>query len=311
MTKQRIERFWGRHPGTGRFLWLALLVSWKAAGQAVEMEDDLGIPVVLQQAPQRIVSLAPSNTELLFALGLGDRVVGVTDVCNYPPEARDIDQVAGYNYVNIEEIVARQPDLVLAIRGNDMEGVQLLRQQGIAVFAFEIQSVDQVLASIGRLGRLARVEEVADSLQKALQDRLDKVAAQLDTTAARPRIMWGYWGETVYTAGANTFIDDIFHRAGGHNVGRAAPGAWPQVSLEVLVDWAPQVIITTYLPTGGDMAKELEGLRQRDGWQLLPAVREGRVYHIDGDLLLRPGPRVVGALEQIAKLLQASQEHRR
>ncbi|NKB71670.1 MAG: ABC transporter substrate-binding protein [Candidatus Latescibacteria bacterium] len=288
-------------------LWLGLVLGWGGAAGTVELVDDLGVPVSLEAPPQRIISLAPSNTELVFALGLGPRLVGVTDVCNYPPQASDIDKVAGYNYVNIEEIVARKPDLVLAIRGNDMEGVQLLRQQGIPVFAFEIQSVEQTLSSIGRLGQLAGVEAVADSLQKALQKRLDMVAAQVDTAASRPRIMWGYWGETIYTAGSDTFIDDVFHRAGGDNVGGKAPGAWPQVSLEALVDWAPQIVITTYLPKGGDMNQELVQLRQRSGWQLLPAVRDGRVYHVDGDLLLRPGPRVIDALEQIATMVRASQ----
>lgn len=118
--------------------------------------------------------------------------------------------------------------------------------------------------------------------------------------------MWGYWGEPVYTAGPGTMIDDVFSAAGGTNVGRQTTEAWPQVGLETIVAWAPEVIIASYPPQLSDPEKlkeDLQQLRQRAGWKEVPAVKQGRIYYIDGDLLNRPGPRLVDALEQVAALL--------
>jgi iron complex transport system substrate-binding protein len=266
--------------------------------------DDQGQVVQLEGAPQRIVSLAPNITEILFAIGLGDRVVGVTGFCNFPEEAQAVEKVAGFNTLSVEKIIAAKADLVLASRGNDREGVETLRKMGVPVFGVEIQSVEQLLERIERLGKLGGVEEQATALRQALGKRVGKVRAKVDSLEERPRVMWGYLGEPVYTAGGNTMIDDVFALAGGTNVGRLAPGAWPQVSLETMVSWAPEVIITT-----GNMGEEkafeekLEEMRRTDGWKSLPAMRDRRVYNIDGDLLNRAGPRLIDALEQIAALL--------
>jgi len=126
-------------------------------------------------------------------------------------------------------------------------------------------------------------------------------------------VMWGYWGEPVYTAGAGTMIDDIFTQAGGINVGRQAPGTWPQVGLETVVVWAPEVIITTYHPQSPEpevLQADVETLRKTDGWKEVPAVEQGRIHYIDADVLNRPGPRMVEALEEVARLLHPELEGR-
>jgi iron complex transport system substrate-binding protein len=275
-----------------------------APAHAVVLADDLGVKVELEMPPQRIVSLAPSNTELLFALGLGSRVVGVTRYCTYPEAASGIEKVADYNTISVEKVMALRPDLVVAARGNDKEGLMTLRRMGIQVFSLDIQSVAQLLTAIERLGRLGGVEAQAAELKQELEGRVTKVRARVGSAATRPRVMWGYWGEPIFTAGAQTMIDDVFTLAGGTNVGRQAPGAWPQVSLEVLVAWAPEVIVTTTQMGGAEeFGREIENLKEMDGWKMLPAVRDGRVYAIDGDLLNRPGPRLIDALEQIAAYL--------
>lgn len=266
--------------------------------------DDQGQVVQLEGAPQRIVSLAPNITEILFAIGLGDRVVGVTEFCTFPKGAQAVEKVAGFNTLSVEKIIAAKADLVLASRGNDREGVETLRKMGVPVFGVEIQSIEQLLERIERLGKLGGVEEQATALRQALEKRVGQVRARVDSLEERPRVMWGYLGEPVYTAGGNTMIDDVFELAGGTNVGRLAPGAWPQVSLETMVSWAPEVIITTD-NMGEERAfeKKLEEMRRTDGWKSLPAMRDRRVYNIDGDLLNRAGPRLIDALEQIAALL--------
>ncbi len=278
-------------------LW-AMTTAIVAAGQ---VQDDLGETFHFDKAPMRIVSLAPSNTEFLFALGVGDRLVGITEYCNYPQETAAIEKVAGFNTVNLEKIAAAKPDLAIAIRGNDMESLRSLRQLGVPVFSLDIQTLGQMDSALERLGRLLGVEPRAKLLADSLRARIRAVEKRVGKIAAKPKAMWGFWGDPVYTAGMGTMIDDVIVVAGGDNVGRQADGAWPQVGLETIVLWAPEVIITTHIPGGVEkLPAEIERLRQTDGWKQLPAVQNGRIYYIEGDWLLRPGPRLVDALEVMA-----------
>ncbi|MEE2659075.1 MAG: cobalamin-binding protein [Candidatus Latescibacterota bacterium] len=271
--------------------------------------DDLGNEVVLTAPPQRIVSLAPSNTELLFALGLGSRVVGVTEYCNYPPEAKRRTAVAGFSTLSAERVAALVPDLVLAARGNDLEGLESVRQLGIPVFALNVQNLRQLVEASHRVGRLTGESDAGESLATSLVLRIEAVNAAVKERR-RPRVFWGYWGDPIYTAGADNIIDDVIQAAGGENVGRQAQGMWPQVSLEAVVGWAPEVIVTTYLPAGNSetaMAGEIDQLRSLNGWNSLPAVRDSRIVHMDADLLNRAGPRAVDALEQMARVLHPAE----
>jgi iron complex transport system substrate-binding protein len=256
--------------------------------------------------PQRIVSLAPSNTEFLFAIGLGDRVVGVTEYCNYPDAASRVERVAGFSTLSAEKIASVEPDLVLAARGNDLEGLEMVRKMGIPVFAIDVQSVDQLVEVVRRIGRITGADAAAGELADSLHGRIITVRQAIsESKAERPKVFWGFWGEPIYTAGAGTIIDDVIHQAGGDNVGRSAPGSWPQIGLEALVALAPEVIITTSSPGGVDaMAGQIDRLRSFEGWKSLPAVKSGRVHFIEGDLLTRPGPRLIEALEQLALIFQ-------
>ncbi len=286
-----------------RFCIALFLVAGQGVG-AVEVVDDLGEKLQIDGVPERVISLSPSNTELLFALGLEERIVGLTEFCNYPPAADSIEKVAGFNTVNLEKIMAAKADFVLAIRGNDMESIRSLRQLGIPVFSLDIQTLEQVVQSLHRLGRIFAVEKRAAELGKALSERIAKVQSQVAAVEQKPRVMWGFWGDPVFTAGAHTMIDNLFALAGGDNVGRRADGAWPQVGLETILMWAPEVIITTHIPGGREnLASEIKRLQQTDGWQQVPAVLNGRIYYVEGDWLLRPGPRLVDALEAVAGYL--------
>jgi iron complex transport system substrate-binding protein len=281
-----------------------LLFAMTTTLRASEVIDDLGETFDLADVPMRVVSLAPSNTELLFALGMGDRIVGITEYCNYPKETTTIEKVAGFNTVNLEKIAAVNPDLVIAIRGNDMESLRSLRQLGVPVFSLDIQTLEQVGSALQRLGVLMGVEPRAKQLADSLNARIQAVRKSVSKTETRPKAMWGFWGDPVYTAGKGTMIDDVIAVAGGDNVGRQADGAWPQVGLETIIMWAPEVIITTHIPGGIEkLPGEIDRLRQTDGWKQLPAVQNGRIYFVDGDWLLRPGPRLVDALEGMARHL--------
>ncbi len=288
-----------------RSTWLGLILAMAMSSQArdhqIEIVDDLGQQVSLPGVPTRIVSLAPSNTEILFAVGAGGHVVGVTQWCNHPVAAQSIQQVAGYADLNVERITAVSPDLILAARGNDLEGLETLKQMGIPVFALNVQSLEAMVEAVKRLGQLTGTGPRADSLAQALQQRLTVVDQRI-ASLQRPRVLWGYVAEPVYTAGPGSLIDDVIHRAGGLNVARAAEGTWPQVSLETIVAWAPEVLLTS-LGKGMQPAGEIERLMDVDGWKDLPAIREGRIVNVDGDLLTRAGPRLVDAAEILSDAL--------
>ena len=272
--------------------------------EAEEIRDDLGETFSFSSVPMRVISLAPSNTEMLFALGVGDRIVGVTEYCNYPLEANSINKVAGFNTVNLEKVAQVKPELILAIRGNDMESLRSLRQLGIPVFSFDIQNLDQVSSALRRLGALLGVENRANTIADSLESRVRLVRREIKDVPDKPKVMWGFWGDPIYTAGAKTMIDDVIETAGGKNMGRLAKGAWPQISLETVVQWAPDVIITTHVPGGvGHLLNEVNRLRKTDGWKLIPAVQSGRIHYVEADWLLRPGPRLVDALQSVAHLL--------
>jgi len=272
--------------------------------EAEEIRDDLGETFSFSSVPMRVISLAPSNTEMLFALGVGDRIVGVTEYCNYPLEANSINKVAGFNTVNLEKVAQVKPELILAIRGNDMESLRSLRQLGIPVFSFDIQNLDQVSSALRRLGTLLGVENRANTIADSLESRVRLVRRDIKDVPDKPKVMWGFWGDPIYTAGAKTMIDDVIETAGGKNMGRLAKGAWPQISLETVVQWAPDVIITTHVPGGvGHLLNEVNRLRETDGWKLIPAVQSGRIHYVEADWLLRPGPRLVDALQSVAHLL--------
>ena len=283
---------------------LGLMMVATVQSDAVKLIDDLGVEVEIAGGPERIVSLAPSNTELLYALGLGNKVVGVTEVCDFPVEVAKVEKVAGFNSVNLEKIAAVKPDLVLAARGNDIEGIRSLRELGIRVFSLDIQSLQQLLQAVDRVGALCGVEAVAARLRGGLDKRIQNVADRLAQAQGKPRVLWGYWSDPVYTAGPGTMIDDVITQAGGFNVASAAERAWPQVGLETILSWAPEVIVTTYLPTGQDsLATEILRLQKTDGWKMVPAVSDSRLYFIEADWLMRPGPRLVNAYEQLARTI--------
>lgn len=276
--------------------------------------DDLGNEISLPAGSLRIVSLAPSNTELLFALGLGEHIVGVTRFCDYPKAARNIEQVAGFSDLSVEKIAHVRPNLVVASRGNDAEALETVRQMGVPVFALANNSVAEVIESVLRLGRLTGRQEAARKLAATMQARVESVAGRITASLSsaeepvrRPRVLWGFVGDTIYTAGAGTIIDDVIDVAGGVNLGREAGAGWPQVSLETVVDWRVDVWLTSLRLGDGSVADavnaELARMRGMDGWRQLPAVKRGRLVHVDGDVLTRAGPRIIDAVELLAAAL--------
>jgi iron complex transport system substrate-binding protein len=254
--------------------------------------DEIGRTILVRPDPQRIVSLAPSITETLFALGLGDRIVGVTSYCDYPPEATAKEKVGDTQRPSIERIIALKTDLVIASTASQLQQfVHNLEDVGTPVYVSDPRGMDGVLESIAKIGELTGTQTRAHELTTELQGRLEKVQSLL-SGAERPRVLFILASNPLITIGAKSFITDLINRAGGRSISEDVTGDYPQYSLETAVAMRPEVIL---LETGeADLPPRLKET---------PAGRSGRVFHIDENLLLRPGPRIVEGLEEMARKL--------
>jgi len=255
-----------------------------------------------------VVSLQPNNTEILFALGLGDRVVAVTKYCDYPPAAKTKPQVGDLLSPSVERILSFKPDLVLVGQGTDMRVVEALDDLHVPTFAVHPKTVEDVFQAIGDIGTLCGVENEAKRLNASLRARLERVTSKTATLAPseRPRVLYGYPEVPFYTASGRTFIGDVIRLAGGANVAESSQAEWPALGLEALIKADPEVIISGYSSdylSKEEASRRWEALKRQATWQAISAVRSGRIYLLDLDPLLRPGPRVIDALEQVARCL--------
>ncbi|WOX55299.1 cobalamin-binding protein [Methanoculleus palmolei] len=273
----------------------------ETAGRVVTVTDDSGETVVIRGIPQRIVSLAPSNTEILYALGLGDRIVGVADYSNYPPEASDKPTVGGYSSVNLERVVAAEPDLVVAALGNTEEVIDRLRGLGMTVLYLDPQTIDDVLKDIELVGAATGQEEQASALALDLQNRTRAVTDKTGDLAEKPSVAHVVWHDPIWVSGRGTFQDEVITMAGGTNA-FGSVDEWSIVGLEEFIATDPEYIIVS---SGTGMTEEEQNVIynyfiNESRMQNLEAVRNNHVYVIDADIISRGGPRIVDALEEVA-----------
>ena len=265
----------------------ACVPSFDEEGMAIV--DDLGRLVNIEGIPQRIVSLAPANTEILFALGLGEKVVGVTDWCDYPPEALDKEKVGGYYPPDIEKIIALGPDLILASDIHRHEVIPALEEQGFTVFALAPQTLDEVLRSIERVGKVAGKEEEAFELVNEIESKIEEIEKKTKEVEERPRVFYITWHDPIWTSGRNTWIDDLIRIAGGDNIFSQYFQSGAMVEIEWVISLNPEVIIVSQWSfEWANNATELE---------VTAARQNDRIYQSDDDIVQRSGPRLVKALE--------------
>lgn len=286
---------------------LSLIVSTVAGCQQPSIPgnftDDLGREVQLESIPQRIVSLAPSNTEILFALGLEDKVVGVTEFCNYPEAAKAKPKIGGFNTVDIERVVALEPELILAIDIHSKGVIPALEEIGLTVFALAPKTLDGVLAGITLVGEITGSSQEASRLVTGLEERIKTITAQTKELAEpeRPRTLYLTWHDPLWTAGPGTLMDDLICKAGGSNIVHDLTGH-KTIDLETVIHRNPQVIIV--LSSHGE-AEDLPYyyVLNEPRLKATEAVMTGRVYQIDANIFGRPAPRMVDWLEQLAKII--------
>ena len=265
-----------------------------------KMTDDIGRVVAAPQPVARIVSLAPSVTETIFALGEGDRLVGDTDFCDFPAEAKRRTHVGGPVNPSIERIAALRPDLVLISRSiNRLSTVESLERLGIAVYVTDAHTVAEVLASTQRLGSVLGVLDGGDALVASLRQRL--AAVQRRIAGAEPkRVLMVVWQEPLISVGRDTFLADALRQAGARSIVDAAQD-WPNISLEEVVRLQPEYLIFSS-DDPGQLRDQLAKLRKRPGWNQLNALRQGHVIVVS-EALNHPSPRLVDAIEQLARAL--------
>ena len=259
--------------------------------------DDLGRLVAINGTPQRIVSLAPSNTEILFALGLEDKVVGVTDWCDYPPEALDKEKVGSYDTPDIEKIVALNPDLVLVAYGTTMDVINNMVGLGLTVFGIKTTDLDDLLDDIKTIGEITDKEVEALALTSEMAVGIQAVTDQTEELEQRPRVFYivGQYEGTLWTAGSGTFIHELIEKAGGVNICQNITG-YTIISIEYVLARDPEVIITS--EWAYDWAMNATELASTN------ASQTDRIFTCNDDLVQRPGPRLVKGLEWFAHFIQ-------
>jgi len=276
---------------------LFLLVATPAA--AFTTRDMLGREVTLAAPPARIVSLVPSVTEILYALKAEDMLVGVTDFCDFPPEARRKPSVGGMVAPSLEVIAALRPDLVIATtEGTREDTFTQLTRLGIPVYLVAVHRVAEVKALIVRLGGLTGRQAAAGSIVTRLEQRIEAVTKAV-SSRDRPRVLYVLWPEPLIVPGRDTIVTELIQLAGGRSLTADDPDSWPRYSLEAAVAGRPEVILLANHGAGTGAIAEEKWRRLGD----LPAVKAGRLRSVNGDLLHRYGPRVADGLEQLARAI--------
>jgi len=265
--------------------------------------DDMGREVTINEIPQRIVSHVPSVTEMLFALGLGGKVVGVSDYCDYPEEAKSKSSVGNYFNPSIEDIVALEPDLVLT--DGHSEGIIQLDElePPINYMVIDPKDINGIFKDLELLGKVTGTEGEAEELIESMQDSIAHVLALVEG-APRPRVLFIIDATDLtfpWTAGSGSFVDTFITMVGGENIAAQAQGAWVQLSLEEIVNADPEIII---LPAKHEKAFTSPETRMgHPVWQGTTAVKEGKIFIIDDDRVSRSGPRIVQGLEELARII--------
>ncbi len=275
-----------------------------ATPAALTLTDSVGRKVTLAAVPQRIVSLAPSTTEILFALGVGKRVVAVDQFSDYPAEAKQLPKVTqGFTY-NYEQIVAARPDLVFAAGITSPDVIKKLEdlKLNVIVVGAPKTTYKSVMEDIRLAGQAVGAEAEAQRVTNQMEQKLSQLKSRIAQAKTHPRVYWELDASDPakpYAPGPGSFIDDLIKLAGGENVTASAKQAYTQVNAEEIVRAAPDIIILSDAAYGITPAS----VKARPGWDVIPAVVNDKVFPIDDNLVSRPGPRIVDGLEAAARLI--------
>lgn len=263
------------------------------------VRDEIGRSVQIMECPVRIVSMAPNITEILFALGLGNRIAGVTRFCNYPAAARSKPSIGGFVNPSIERIVSLRPDLIIATAdGNRKETISRLERLGFPVYVVKPVTVKGILDTIIHIGSITCRQDAARTLAGRLDRRIQRVAV-LTESLKKPRIFVQVGMDPIVTVGNRTVIHEIVTLAGGENVAGGQNINYPRYGIEAVLAAAPDVIIISTMEWGNNIEQAQAFWRR---WPGIPAVRSNRIFYLQADLLHRSSPRLIDGLEQLTRM---------
>jgi iron complex transport system substrate-binding protein len=274
----------------------------------VTVTDDTGYVLNMTAYPERIVSLAPSNTQVLFAVGAGDNVVGVTDYDHYPYnftawiEAGNMTSIGNYYQPAVEPIVALNPDLVLASLGS-VETADQLRTLGYNVLTLTPTDLDGIMKNMITVGKATNHETEATEMVNDMQQRIDAVVNGVKQATTKPKVYHEIWSDPYMSVGKGTFVDNAIKLAGGQNIFENATNAYPEVSSEAVIEQNPDIIVFPTQMGVESFWGDFETVANRPGWSSINAVKNDKMYAVNGDIIDEPGPRQVDSLEILAKII--------
>ncbi|MGI5822468.1 MAG: ABC transporter substrate-binding protein [Dethiobacteria bacterium] len=268
------------------------------------VEDHFGRRVEILQKPERIISLAPSNTELLFALGLDERIVGVTEYCNFPPAALAKPKAGSFSEPYLEQIVTLEPELIIASElAITAEKLQQLEELQLPILVLHPAGFEEVCQTLELLGSVTGEKRAARQLITEMQARVEAVQEklqQLPDTRERIRVYYQVYHDPLMTAGGTSIIHEIIEMAGGKNVFAEVEAAYPKISSEAVIERDPEIIL--FPNTHGTAEVPVSEIVDHPGWGTITAIQKGRIFGLDPDRISRPGPRLAGAVEELAKI---------
>ncbi len=275
----------------------------KEQASVIEVTDMIGRKVTLDGIPEKIVSLSPSNTEILFSLGLGDKIVGVSEYCDYPPAALEKPKVGGYADADVEKIIAANPDVIFVTDIHVDETLPALEELGQTVVVIDPRNLNEILDSFTLIGKITGTSNKAAEIVKDMSERMKEITDKTSKLTAdeKPRVFYVMWHDPLMTIGGDTRINELISKAGGTNIYADTEG-YPTIELETLVEANPQVIIAgSGMGEGADapfnFAKTEPRLESSD------ARKNGRIYEVNTDFVGRPTERMIEGFEQLAKMI--------
>jgi len=266
--------------------------------------DQLGRRVNVPLNAVRLISLAPSVTEVVFELGQSHRLVGATRFSDYPEAAKHLPKVGSYVHLDLEKIVALKPDLCIAVKdGNPLKTIQRIEKFKVPVYAVDPRNLEAVMNTVIEIGRVLHAEEKAIDLVMKMRNRIDDVRAKVAVTSDRPGVFFQIGISPIVSVGTDTFIHELIELSGGRNLTRGAV-PYPRYSVEQVVRLAPEVFIITSMARGEifDRVK-----RSWERWPDMPAVKNTRIHLVNSDIFDRATPRLVDGLETLARLIHPTQ----
>ena len=279
---------------------LILLFPFTSYPASLQFKDEVGREVIFSFPPKRIISLAPNITEILFSLGLDEEIVGVSIHCNFPEKAKSKVRVGSYISIDFERIISIKPDLIIATgAGNTRDMVERLGKLGFATYVIFPKNFNDILQSIGHIGKVVDREKEASALIEGMERQKQRVI-ELTQGLPRTKVFLQIGEAPIVTVGKGSFADDLIRLAGGENIAEREKGMYPRLGMEEILKKSPEVILISSMNPRGDYQKVIQEWAR---WKMIPAVKNGRIHLINSDLIDRPSPRIIDGLEEIARLL--------